>query len=258
MSIHIIVCIKSVVQIAPRGVTRRTPDNSELNPFDRPAIEAALQLKEACGGHVTALTMGPPVALEALAEARAMGVDRAVLITDRALAESDTLVTARVLARGIRKIGPSDLVIFGTRTADSDTGQVGPQTAALLDLPFVSRVTAVAKQANGWEVTRTMDMWEETWMIRPPAALTIDLRGYTPRALGLGEISAVYDDAVIDQWNLNDLDMEINTVGLAGSPTRVASLAAVKRERRCQMLDGDPREQAQALVEQLTRAGLGG
>ena len=115
MPIHIIVCIKSVVKAAPKGVARRTPDNSELNPFDRPALEAALQIKAGMGGTVTALSMGPAVSAEALAEARAMGVDRAVLISDSALAESDTLVTAKVLAAAVQKIGAFDWLFFGTR-----------------------------------------------------------------------------------------------------------------------------------------------
>ncbi len=74
MSFHSIVCIKSVVRAAPNGVGKRTPDNSELNPFDRPALEAALQMKAAMGGSVTALSMGPDVSVEALAEARPWGL----------------------------------------------------------------------------------------------------------------------------------------------------------------------------------------
>jgi len=128
MSVHIIVCIKSVVRSAPGGQAVRTPDNSELNPFDRPALEAALQIREALGGTITALSMGPQVNTEALAEAQAMGIDKGVLINDSALAGSDTLVTSRVLAAGIAKLAPYDLVMFGMRSSDSDTGQVGPQT----------------------------------------------------------------------------------------------------------------------------------
>jgi electron transfer flavoprotein beta subunit len=256
MSTHLIVCIKSVVKSAPKGVARRTPDNCELNPFDRPALEAAIQIKENQGGQVTALSMGPFVSLEALAEARAMGVDRAVLISDRALAESDTLVTARVLAKAVQKIGPFDLLLFGTRTADSDTGQVGPQTAAVLNLPFVSRVKTFIVQPFGWTVKRTMDMWEETWDLTTPAAATIDARGYTPRPVSLNTISEVYDQPGIEQWDLNNLDIPTDAVGLAGSPTRVASLEKVNQGRNGLMLEGEPQEQANALMERLVHAGL--
>jgi electron transfer flavoprotein beta subunit len=106
MSVHVVVCIKSVVKAAPKGVAKRTPENSELNPFDRPALEAALEIREQHGGSVTVLTMGPPVSMEVLAEAQAMGADRAVLVSDRALAESDTLVTSKVLATAIKRLAP--------------------------------------------------------------------------------------------------------------------------------------------------------
>ena len=147
MSLRIIVCIKSVLKTAQMGGPLRNADNSELNPFDRPALEAAIRLTKAMKGSVTALSMGPEVNAEALAEARAMGVDKAVLVSDRALAGSDTLVTSRVLAKAVEKIGAFDFIFFGARTADSDTGQVGPQTASLLNIPFLGGVkkTGVAR-----------------------------------------------------------------------------------------------------------------
>ncbi len=181
MSPHIIVCIKSVVKAAPQGVAKRTPENSELNPFDRPALEAALQIRDHHGGSVTVLTMGPPMSREVLAEAQALGTDRAVLVTDRALAESDTLVTSKVLATAINKIGAFDLLFFGTRTTDSDTGQVGPQTASLLDIAFVSSVKTISAQEEGWEIERTTDAWEEKWQVASPMAATIDPRAFVPR-----------------------------------------------------------------------------
>lgn len=256
MSVHIIVCIKSVVKVAPRGVTRRTSDNSELNPFDRPAMEAALRVRQSSGGTVTALSMGPDVGAEALAEAQAMGVDEAVLINDRALAESDTLATSRVLAAAIKKIGTYDLLFFGTRTADSDTGQVGPQTAAAVDIPFVSGVKAIEPCDDGWQVLRTMDGWEERWQVRPPIAASIDPSAFVPRPVGLVGISLAFERPAITQWSLNALDLAPEQVGLAGSPTRVAALQKIKHDRSCEMLSGEPGEQVDQLMKRLTNAGL--
>ena len=176
MTLHMIVCIKSVVKAAPKGVARRTPDNSELNPFDRSALEAALQIRDRVGGAVTAISMGPVVSKEALAESMAMGVDQSVLITDLALAESDTLVTSHVLATAVEKMGGFDLLLFGTRTADSDTGQVGPQTAACLNIPFVSGVKAMEPSASVWTLRRIMDTWEEDWQVQLPAAVSVNPR----------------------------------------------------------------------------------
>lgn len=255
MSVHIIVCVKSVVKAAPKGVALRTPENSELNPFDRPAIEAALQLKAQMGGTVTVLTMGPSVSMEALAEAQAMGADKAVLISDPALAESDTLATSRALATAIEKLGDFNLLLFGTRTADSDTGQVGPQTAALLDIPFVSRIKEISPKEGGWEIQRTMDAWDECWQVDPPGAATIDPRAFPPRPVGLVGISRVYDELDILQWSLSDLALKPEAVGLPGSPTRVDRLEKIKRSRKCDMLEGEPQTQVTRLITRLTREG---
>lgn len=267
-NLHIIVCIKSVVRAAPKGIARRDLQNSELNPFDRPALEAALQLKESTGAMLTVLSMGPPVAGAALAEARALGADRAVLLSDPALAGSDTLVTARVLAAAASRLAPYDFILFGVRTADSDTGQVGPQTASLLGLPFVGGVRglrpmdvpleAPSDRPSGgqWEITRTMDEWEELWQVRCPAALTIDARAFLPRHVGLAGLASVYEAPEPETWNLDRLGLTAGQCGLEGSPTRVAALHPVKQSRKCRQLDGQPDEQVEALVDYLSSKGL--
>lgn len=256
MTLHTIVCIKSVIRTAPDGVGRRSPDNSELNPFDRPALEAALQLKAERGGTVTALSMGPPVAVEALAEARAMGADRAVLVSDAALAGSDTLVTARVLAAAANRLAPYDFLLFGTRTSDSDTGQVGPQTATLLELPFVGGVQKIHPVADGWEIHRLMDDWDEQWHVDGPAALTLHPRAFRPRPIPLTGIAAAHDRPDVQTWPLSEVALTADQVGLAGSPTRVNHLQKVKRKRTCRMLEGEPQQQVEALVAYLATKGV--
>lgn len=253
---HIVVCIKSVIRSAPDGIGRRTPDNSELNAYDRPALEAALHLKAETGGVVTALSMGPPVGIDALAEAQAMGVDRAVLISDPALAGSDTLVTARVLAAGIQCLGPCDWVMFGPRSSDSDTGQVGAQTATVLGIPFVGGAMQMQPDGDHWRITRVIDDWEETWEVRPPAALTIDPRGFRPRPIALDGIARAYDHPEVQVWSLADVGLPVERVGLGGSPTRVSGLKKVVRDRTCRMLEGEPQDQVEALIEYLTTRGI--
>lgn len=256
MAFHIIVCIKSVVNAASHGPTRRTPENSQLNPFDRPALEAALQIKAKMQATITAVSMGPSVSGEALTEALAMGLDRAVLVSDPALAESDTIVTARVLAATIKKLGMFDLLLFGTRTTDSDTGQVGPQTAVVLDIPFVSRVTQINTQGDNWTLERRMDQWSETWQVALPMAMTIEARAFTPRPVGLDGISQACEQPAIETLTLQELGLSEARVGLKGSPTRVARLEKIKQDRRCTMLPGDPQKQVAALMEHLTESGL--
>jgi electron transfer flavoprotein beta subunit len=253
---HIIVCIKSVVKSAPGGIARRSADNSDLNPFDRPAIEAALQLKSVHGGTVTLLSMGPPIASSVLSEGLAMGADRAVLISDRALAGSDTLITSDVLAAGIKRLAPFDFALFGVRSMDSDTGQVGPQTAARLDLPFIGGVKTLVREAGTWHLRRSMDDWEEVWQVNPPAAATIHARAFRPRAVSLVGIGRTYAQPMLETWCLKDLEITAEGAGLHGSPTRVSALKTIDRNRRCRLLAGEPREQVEALLTHLAERGL--
>ncbi len=268
MSLHCIVCIKSVVREAPKGIGRRTPENSELNPYDRPAVEAALRLKELTCGRVTALSMGPDVGAEALAETQAMGVDEAILVNDKALAGSDTLVTSKVLAAAVRRAAPFDLVLFGTRTSDSDTGQVGPQTATVLGIPFLGGVKEIDRQlgqkhkqqpgqpSKHWEMKRQMDDWEESWVVAFPAAVTIHPRAFKPRPIPLIGIAQAHDPLDVQRWGLTDIGVSAEEVGLHGSPTRVAQLEKLKRGRTCRMLEGEPQAQVEALIAHLKTMGV--
>ena len=188
MDLHIIVCIKSVVMNAPDGRVVRLPETCALNPFDRPALEMGLRLREKTGGKVTALSMGPEAGSLALYEAMAMGVDRAVLISDPSLAGSDTLATSTTLGAAIQKLSPFDLVLFGTRTSDSDTGQVGPQTVVLLDLPLVTGAYAIEFKGSGLIVERRVDEFIEKYEISLPGVLTIHPTAVQHRDVSLMEI----------------------------------------------------------------------
>jgi electron transfer flavoprotein beta subunit len=254
--LHIIVCIKSVVVAAPRGKIVRTADKCALNPFDRPALEVALQLKETQGGSVTVLSMGPSTAETTLREALAAGADRAVLLCDPALAGSDTLATATALRAGVDYLAPFDLLLFGTRTSDSDTGQVGPQTAVLLDLPLICGAVKIDDTLDCLTVERTVDGFMEKYEVTLPAALTIHPTAAAPREPALGGIGAAFDEMPVETITARQLDLDPSLVGEAGSPTRVLSMKSVKKERACQWIEGTPTAQADALVRQLVDAGL--
>ena len=253
---HIIVCIKSVVVDAPRGKIVRTADKCTLNPFDRPALEVALQLKETHGGSVTVLSMGPPTAEASLREALAAGADRAVLLCDPALAGSDTLATATALRTGIDYLAPFDLLLFGTRTADSDTGQVGPQTATLLNIPMVTGAVKIDLAPGHLIVDRQVDGFLETYEVAMPAALAIHPAAAVPRDPSLGGISRAFDDMPVETITTGQLGLDPSLVGNSGSPTRVLSMKPVKKDRACQWIEGTPAVQADALVRQLVNAGL--
>ena len=141
----ILVCVKQVVdtskmEVDPNtGRLNRNGANSILNPCDKNALEAALQLKQQTGGTVTVITMGPPQAGAVLLESVSMGADDVYLITDRAFGGADTLATSYTLAAAIRKLGNDfDLIFCGQESIDSNTAQVGPEVAAMLGIADVS------------------------------------------------------------------------------------------------------------------------
>jgi electron transfer flavoprotein beta subunit len=241
---------------APVGRAVRNSETCDLNPFDRPAVEVALQMREAHGGTVTAISMGPDTCAFTLHDAIALGVDRAVLLTDRAFAGSDTLATSTILAAAVRKLESVDLVLFGTRSTDSDTGQVGPQTAQLLDMPLVTGVVSIETAEEGLKVTRRSDGFEEVFEVALPAALTIHPAAVRPRDAALAKIAIAYDSSAVEKWNLRDLGLPPEQVGEPGSPTRVITLTRLKRERKCEFLPGQDEEQAEGLMQRLVELGI--
>jgi len=256
MSLSIIVCIKSVALEAPDGRVNRRLDAIALNPFDRPAIELALQLRDKHGGKVTVLSMGPESASLGLHEAMAMGANRAVLVCDRALAGSDTLATSTVLGSAIQKIGGFDLVLFGTRTSDSDTGQVGPQTGAFLDLPMVAGAYSVKYKEPLLSVENRVDQFVEKYEITLPGVLTVHPTAVQPRDPSLAGINAAFSSDGIEVIKLSDLGILEGKVGEPGSPTKVVSMKQIKKDRKCDFIKGPVEEQADELIRRLKDTGL--
>ncbi len=259
MGLHIIVCIKSVVLRATGTEIIRTPDLCELNPFDRPALETALCLRETHDGTVTALTMGPAdTGCSVLYEAMAMGVDRGVLLCDPALIGSDTLATSTAIGAAVSTLAPFDLVLFGTRTSDSDTGQVGPQTAVLLDLPLVTSAVSIEKINATVRVNRISDEFTETFEAPLPAAVTIHPSSVQPRDVSLMGLEQAFEKDNVETLSLSDIGLSADQVGDAGSGTRVVSMNRVSRKRTCDFIEGSVEEQADKLLENLVKLGLVG
>ena len=234
---HIIVPIKQVPETGEvkmdeeTGTMIRAGVTAIVNPLDLYAIETALTLKEAHGGRVTALSMGPPAAASALREAIAMGCDAGVLISDRRYAGSDTWATATVLAAAVGRLGPFDLLICGERATDGDTGQVGPELAAMLGLPIVTYVAALAIEAGVATLRRLVESGYETYRCPLPLAVTVVKEIAYPRLPTLRgkqrarrETLPVWDNAV--------LALDERSVGLHGSPTRVKRISRPRLSRQ--------------------------
>src|SRR5512143_441619 len=145
----------------------------EVSGFDQRALGAATALRDAHGGEVVALTMGPPAARDGLVVCLALGADRAVHVSDPLVAGSDSLATARVLAAALRREAP-DLVLVGRASTDAETGQVGPEIAELLDLPQATGVRAITVDlaARTFDAERETDDGHETVRGPLPAVVT--------------------------------------------------------------------------------------
>lgn len=254
--LNIVICIKTVALKAPDSAGHIPRGAYALNPFDQPALEAALTLKEAYGGRTTALSMGPPWATGALHETLALGIDRAVLLSDPALAGSDTLATSTALAAALEQLKPWDLLIFGSRTADGDTGHVGPQTALRLDLPMVTGAVQITAEGNKLQLVRRADGMVQHFEAAMPAAVGVHPSAWPLREMPLGGIEASYASGVIETVSLEDIQVPAASVGENGSPTRVLSTRPIKREKACTFIEGAAAEQVEGLVRQLKDQGL--
>ena len=199
-----------------------------VNPLDLYAIECALQLKEKFDSTVKVLSMGPPKAEKAIREALSMGCDDGILLTDRKFAGADTWSTSYVLSEAIKTMKPYDIIIAGIRATDGDTGQVGPEIAAMLDLPlatFVSKIVDIDKDSI--EVERLIEGGYETVKLPFPCLITVVKEISDPRLPTLrGKQSARSKDIPIK--GKDDLDVNEAYLGLKGSPTRVVKIATPK------------------------------
>ncbi len=259
---HIVVCIKQVpdthdVKIDPKTNTlMREGVASIVNPFDMYAIEEALRIRDRVGGSVTALSMGPPQAATALREAIAMGVNEAVLLSDRAFAGSDTWATSYTLACGLRKLGNADLILFGKQASDGDTAQVGPGVATHLNLPQITYVRKVEEiTATTITAERLLETGYEVIEAPLPCVLTVVKEINEPRLPSLkGKMAA--RKAQIPTWSAADIGAEPSKTGLEGSPTKVVRIFTPPRRQGGEIFTGEPHEVVEKLVSVLKDAAI--
>lgn len=240
---NIVVPIKQVpetgnVKMDPEtGTMIRDGVESIVNPLDLYAIEGALQLREEHGGTLKVVSMGPPKAEKAIREALSMGCDDGILLSDRKFAGADTWSTSYVLSEAIKTMSDFDLIICGIRATDGDTGQVGPEIAAFLDLPlatFVSRVVELG--VDSVTVERLVEGGYETIKLPTPCLITVLKEIADPRLPTLrGKQAAREKD--IPVMTRDTMDVRDEYLGLKGSPTRVVKIATPKVTRNGVFVD---------------------
>ncbi|MBN2708986.1 MAG: electron transfer flavoprotein subunit beta/FixA family protein [Calditrichaceae bacterium] len=265
MSYNSIVLVKQVPDTAnisgevmkPDGTVNRAILPAIFNPEDKVALELALQVRDQYGGTVKVITMGPPKASDILRECLYMGADEAYLISDRKFAGADTLATSYVLAETIKTIGNFDLIFGGRQAIDGDTAQVGPQTAEKLGIPQVTYAEEIKKiNKNAITIKRKTDGGSELVEAKIPVLITVIKEAATPRPFKAKRVMAyknartlmelekmaegnslLYIDQLKDEYitkNLfiktittDDLDVELERCGIAGSPTKVHKVESV-------------------------------
>ena len=253
----IFVCIKQVpdakdVRLDPVTHTlSREGVQSIMNPYDEHALEEAVRIKEALGGEVTVLTMGPPQAEEMLRLAISLGADKAVLLSDRALAGADTCATTYALAKMVAHLGGADLILCGKQAIDGDTAQVGPGLATRLDMPFaacIQKIRSIGGQSLVAE--RMMDDGYDVVEMALPALLTVVKDINEPRVPSLkGKMKA--KSAVIPRLAVADIGADAAFCGLAGSPTQVARVFPPPVRGGRVTLEGDIDRQIDQVVGRL-------
>ena len=261
---RIIVLVKQIpdtteVKIDPKtGNLIREGVESIINPDDRHALEASIRLKEGFGGRITAISMGPQQAIDALSEALGMGVDQGMLLTDQAFAGADTWATSFALGKAIEKVGKYDLILCGRQAIDGDTAQIGPQVAEYLQLPQVTYVQEIEEiRGKTMVVKRSLEDGYERVMCTLPAIITVIGALNTPRYPIIGNlIDACREKAPIKIWNAADIGVKTDEVGLAGSLTHVIRTFSPKLKREGKMLEGDTKEAVKGLVGRLKANNL--
>lgn len=259
----ILVCVKQVPdtsEIKMDPVTNtliRAGVPSIVNPFDKNALEAAVQLKEAHGGTVTVISMGPEQAKAALKECISVGADKAVLISDRLFGGSDTFATSYILATAIKKLGKFDLILCGKQAIDGDTAQVGPAIAEHLGMAQMTYAAKIQVDGNKIVINRETDEGYEVMEGTLPVVCTVVKSINVPRFATIKSKMAS-NKAKIDVLTAGDLsDIDPTKIGLKGSPTRVKkTFVPPRRKSGIQIKEETGRDSALNLVEKLVEAKL--
>ena len=265
LSMKIAVCIKPVpdpdyydkITIDPvRKTITRSGIPTIINPVDKNALEAALQIKEQVGGTVTVITMAPPNGEESLREMLAMGADEACLVTDRAFAGADTLATSYTLAQALKKIGSFDLVFTGTESADGATSQVPAQLAEWLDVAHLWNVDELMVE-DGKQIKARMSIENGYiyYSLQIPALIAVKRSINKPRYTSvMGVIKAKKKPLTV--LTSVDLVLDPERIGLEGSPTKAGAVSTPSMTRKGQNLTGETEEITNQLIQVLRGAGI--
>ena len=256
----IAVCVKYIPVLTQikfdyeRKTIVREGTPSEISPFDVLGLVRAVDMKEGPGDEVVVISMGPPNSREGLLECLALGADRAVLLTDRELAGSDTLATARALALVLDREKP-DLIICGRNSMDAETGQVGPEIAELMGIPHISNARKLEWDPIGIRAERVVD--EGYQVIESPLpALVCATEGIAPEMYAGPEELEAAQEKPFEELSCADLQADVSQLGADGSPTWVQDIRLVEPARLGVVIQEDNPEEAAAKAAEMLQERL--
>lgn len=262
MPLHIIVLIKQVpdpngfVGIKPDGTLDREKGRSIINPYDKNALEAALNLKEQYDTTITVLSMGPPKAEDALREALALGADEAILLSDRKFAGSDTLATSYALSCAIKNLGNYNLILCGMEATDGNTGQVGPGVAERLGIPQLTYIEEIKFHEKDIEAKRMLEGGYELVRVPIPALLTITNTANEPRDTTFANVLKATKHG-LTTWSASDIKADETKIGLGGSPTKLKKIAKAMSPRSKYVIEGETTDEVlDILLKKLDEEGI--
>lgn len=240
---NIVVCVKQVVDT--EAEKRLDPDSwrldrsvdAVLNPYDEYAVEEALLLKEAHEGEITVLCMGPEAADEAIRKALAMGADSAVFVSDPALAGSDVQGTAYALAEALRTL-QYDLVLFGSRSTDGETGCVPAAVAELLGLPLLSATAKLEVNGTAAKANRETESGYIAYECALPAVVAVIKGINEPRYPTMKGILGAKRKPV-EAKDAAALGLDVSRIGLAGAKTKVISARVAEARKAGTKVEDD-------------------
>lgn len=264
---NIIVCVKQVIdpEAPPSSFKIDAIANKVVLPADTPpvvdpyseyALEAALKLKDAHGGRITAISLGTNLLREVIKKPLSMGTDELILLEDEAFADGDSYSTAYSLAMTIKKIDDYDLILCGRQSADWDAGQTGSGIAEILGLPSVTLARKIDISDDKALVERVTDDGYETIETKLPALVTVSNEIGEPRYPTIrGIIAAKKREPTI--WKPADIGIEPSQVGAAGRRSKLFNLFQPVQEGKCEIIDGEiPEEAAVNLAQRLRQEKL--
>jgi electron transfer flavoprotein beta subunit len=249
-----IVCIKQVIDPeAPPASFKIDPSSNKvvppqgvspvIDPYAEYGVEAALRIKDAVGGKITAISLGASQIRDIVKKPLAMGADELILLEDKAFDDGDSWSTAYALAMAIKKIGSYDIIFCGREASDWNAGQVGSGIAEILGLPSITLVKKIGITDGKARVERVTDAGYEVIEVSLPCLITVSNEIGEPRYPTIkGIMAAKKKEPVI--WKPADIGVEVSKLGAAGRRTKLLKLFQPVREGKCETVEGESPEEA--------------